>query len=80
MLTSLMSMIESTGIPEPMPIAATFDSTTEAGERLNDVALIDTMVTVVDAHDLLAAFGCTDLIAARSLRALARHHSPGEKP
>jgi len=71
MLTSLMSMIESTGIPEPMPIAATFDFTPEAGERLSDMALIDTLVTVVDAHDLLADFGRTDLIAARGSRALA---------
>lgn len=63
-----------------MPIAATFDFTTKAGERLNDAAPIHTMVTVVDAHDLLAAFGRTDLIAARGLRALARQPFFGEKP
>jgi len=58
-------LIESTGISEPMPIAATFDFTDEAGDSLNDVAVIDTMVTVVDAHNLLADFGSTDFLAQR---------------
>lgn len=58
-------LIESTGISEPMPIAATFDFTSEDGDSLNDVALIDTMVTVVDAHNLLADFGSTDFLASR---------------
>lgn len=42
-------LIESTGISEPMPIAATFDFRDEFGESLSDVAELDTMVTVVDA-------------------------------
>ena len=58
-------LIESTGISEPMPIAATFDFATEEGDSLNDVSLIDTMVTVVDAHNLLADFGSTDFLADR---------------
>jgi G3E family GTPase len=58
-------LIESTGVSEPMPVAATFDFTSEEGESLNDVAVIDTMVTVVDAHNLLADFGSTDFLAAR---------------
>ncbi|MDZ4282951.1 MAG: GTP-binding protein [Hydrogenophaga sp.] len=58
-------LIESTGASEPMPVAATFDFTSEEGESLNDVAVIDTMVTVVDAHNLLADFGSTDFLAAR---------------
>ena len=58
-------LIESTGISEPMPIAATFDFTSEEGDSLNDVSLIDTMVTVVDAHNLLADFGSTDFLAER---------------
>jgi G3E family GTPase len=48
-----------------MPIAATFDFSTEQGDSLNDVACIDTMVTVVDAHNLLADFGSTDFLADR---------------
>lgn len=58
-------LIESTGISEPLPVAATFDFISESGECLNDVARIDTMVTVVDAHNLLADFSSTDLLAGR---------------
>jgi G3E family GTPase len=58
-------LIEGSGISEPMPIAATFDFTSEEGDSLNDVALIDTMVTVVDAHNLLADYGSTDFLADR---------------
>jgi len=58
-------LIESTGIGEPMPVAATFDFEDEAGESLNHVARIDTMVTVVDALNLLADFTSTDLLEQR---------------
>jgi G3E family GTPase len=58
-------IIESTGIGEPMPVAATFDFTSEQGESLNDVARIDTMVTVVDAFNLLADHASTDLLSQR---------------
>jgi len=42
-------LIESTGIGEPMPVAATFSFRDENGVALEDVAALDTMVTVVDA-------------------------------
>lgn len=58
-------LIESTGIGEPMPVAATFDFIDENGESLNDVAEIDTLVTVVDGHNLLADFKSQDLLAQR---------------
>lgn len=58
-------LIESTGIGEPMPVAATFDFTDENGDSLNDVARIDTMVTVVDAVNLLNDFTSADLLAQR---------------
>lgn len=58
-------LIESTGIGEPMPVAATFDFTSEEGDSLNDVAYIDTMVTVVDASNLLADFSSADLLEHR---------------
>lgn len=58
-------LIESTGIGEPMPVAATFDFEDENGDSLKDVARIDTMVTVVDAHNLLADFSSTDLLEQR---------------
>ena len=58
-------LIESTGIGEPLPVAATFDFTDENGESLCKVARIDTMVTVVDAHNLLADYTSTDLLQQR---------------
>ena len=42
-------LIESTGIGEPMPVAATFAYEDEDGDSLSKVARLDTMVTVVDA-------------------------------
>jgi G3E family GTPase len=42
-------LIESTGIGEPMPVAATFAYEDEEGDSLSKVARLDTMVTVVDA-------------------------------
>jgi G3E family GTPase len=58
-------LIESTGIGEPMPVAATFDFEDENGNSLNDVAKIDTMVTVVDAFNLLRDYTSKDLLAQR---------------
>lgn len=58
-------MIESTGIAEPMPVAATFDFRDEAGQSLSDVARLDTMVTVVDAINLLRDFSSHDFLADR---------------
>lgn len=58
-------LIESTGISEPLPIAATFDFRTEEGESLSDVARIDTMVTVVDAVNLLKDFSSHDFLKDR---------------
>ena len=58
-------LIESTGISEPLPVAATFDFRTEEGESLSDVARIDTMVTVVDAVNLLRDFSSHDFLRDR---------------
>ncbi len=58
-------LIESTGIGEPMPVAATFDFRDEKGDSLNDIAQIDTMVTVVDAVNLLHDFSSEDSLAQR---------------
>lgn len=41
-------LIESTGISEPLPVAETFTFTDENGVSLNDLARLDTLVTVVD--------------------------------
>lgn len=58
-------LIESTGISEPLPVAATFDFRDEDGQSLSDVARLDTMVTVVDAVNLLADFSSHDFLTDR---------------
>ncbi len=58
-------LIESTGISEPLPVAATFEFRDEAGESLMDVARLDTMVTVVDAVNLLKDFSSHDFLSDR---------------
>ncbi|MEM7678915.1 MAG: GTP-binding protein, partial [Myxococcota bacterium] len=58
-------LIESTGISEPLPVAATFDFRDEHGESLSDVARLDTMVTVVDAVNLLNDFSSHDFLSDR---------------
>ena len=58
-------VIESTGISEPLPVAATFDFRDEHGMSLSDVARLDTMVTVVDAVNLLNDYASSDFLAQR---------------
>ncbi|KQO77488.1 zinc metallochaperone GTPase ZigA [Rhizobium sp. Leaf262] len=58
-------LIESTGIAEPLPVAATFDFRDENGRSLADVAKLDTMVTVVDAANLLKDYSSIDFLADR---------------
>lgn len=58
-------LIESTGVSEPLPVAATFEFRDEHGSSLSDVARLDTMVTVVDAVNLLRDFSSHDFLADR---------------
>ncbi|MDB6176298.1 GTP-binding protein [Paracoccus sp. Z330] len=58
-------LVESTGIAEPLPVAATFDFRDAEGRSLSDVARLDTMVTVVDAVNLTRDFSSHDFIADR---------------
>jgi G3E family GTPase len=58
-------LIESTGISEPLPVAATFDFRDENGDSLADVARLDTMVTVVDALNLLKDYSSSDFLRQR---------------
>jgi len=60
-------LIESTGIGEPMPVAATFSFRDEAGNSLEDVARLDTMVTVVDAVNFLKDFDSYDQLNERKI-------------
>jgi G3E family GTPase len=58
-------VIESTGISEPLPVAATFSFEDENGDSLSDVARLDCMVTVVDAANLLKEYSSQDFLADR---------------
>ncbi|MFB2594753.1 GTP-binding protein [Paracoccus sp. p4-l81] len=58
-------LIESTGVAEPLPVAATFDFRDDQGRSLSDVARLDTMVTVVDAVNLPTDFASHDLLGDR---------------
>ncbi|MBY0137076.1 GTP-binding protein [Paracoccus yeei] len=58
-------LIESTGIAEPLPVAATFDFRDANGDSLSDVARLGTMVTVVDAANLMRDFASHDVLADR---------------
>jgi G3E family GTPase len=58
-------LIESTGISEPMPVAATFAVRDETGFSVADLSRIDSMVTVVDAINLLRDFGSPDELTDR---------------
>jgi G3E family GTPase len=61
-------LIESTGISEPVPIAQTFSFVDEAnGIDLSKWALIDCMVTVVDALNFAKDFGSLDTIRSREM-------------
>ena len=58
-------LVESTGISEPLPVAATFDFRDAAGISLSDVARLDTMLTVVDAANLTRDFTSHDFLRDR---------------
>ncbi len=58
-------VIESTGISEPLPVAATFEFRDEAGFSLSDIARIDAMITVVDAASLLRDYASTEFLQDR---------------
>lgn len=62
-------VIESTGISEPMPVAATFEWQFEDGFRLGELARLDTMVTVVDASTFLTELARGQALAERDMSA-----------
>ncbi|GAA1392326.1 GTP-binding protein [Luteococcus peritonei] len=62
-------LIESSGISEPMPVAATFAFQREDGASLLDVAELDTMVSVVDATSFLEELQLADSLVQRGIDA-----------
>ncbi|MFJ9034227.1 GTP-binding protein [Streptomyces sp. NPDC102274] len=60
-------LIESSGISEPMPVAATFAFARDDGATLGDLARLDTMVTVVDAANFLTELASGDELVERGL-------------
>ncbi|MBB1252774.1 GTP-binding protein [Streptomyces sp. OF3] len=60
-------LIESSGISEPMPVAATFAFPRDDGATLGDLARLDTMVTVVDAANFLHELNSGDGLVERGL-------------
>ena len=55
-------LIESTGISEPLPVATTFEFRDENSNSLSDLASLDTMVTVVDAANLVNNYSSTEFL------------------
>ena len=70
-------VIESTGISEPMPVAATFDWEFEDGFSLGNVAALDAMVTVVDASTFLGELAKGQRLLDRNLQAGEGDERPG---
>lgn len=60
-------LIESTGVSEPMPVAETFFFRDEFGNSLEDIARLDTMVTVVDAYNFRRDYRSPDRLPDREL-------------
>ncbi|HCR49749.1 MAG TPA: hypothetical protein DIW24_08970, partial [Bacteroidetes bacterium] len=67
-------VIESSGISEPMPVAVTFAFEDENGQSLSSFARLDTMVTVVDAHNFLGDFN-----SAQTLKQLGQEVGEGDE-
>jgi G3E family GTPase len=62
-------LIESSGISEPLPVAETFTFPLDNGFCLNDIARLDTLVTVVDAKNIMSEFASLDTVAERDIAA-----------
>lgn len=58
-------VIESSGISEPLPVAETFTFEDDEGDSLNDFAVLDTMVTVVDGYNFFNDFNSKEFLKDR---------------
>ncbi len=65
-------LIESSGISEPLPVAETFTFPVDEDDAgLSAITRLDTMVTVVDAHNILCEMTSLDTMADRGIGATA---------
>lgn len=62
-------LIESSGISEPMAVAETFNFEGEDGRTLQEIARLDTLVTVVDIPNFLTTIGSQETLKDRSMEA-----------
>ncbi|MBI4177833.1 GTP-binding protein [bacterium] len=60
-------LVESSGVSEPMPIAEIFETEDSKGNRLGDLAKVDTLVTVVDAYHFLKDYNSTKTLRDRGI-------------
>jgi G3E family GTPase len=60
-------LIESTGISEPLPVAETFTFALDDAPSLADIAQLDTLVTLVDARNLMHEFASLETLAERGI-------------
>ena len=60
-------LIESTGVAEPLPVAETFTFTDDSGRCLNNVARLDTLVTVVDGVNFMEAWESSEALLDRGV-------------
>ena len=62
-------LIESSGISEPLPVAETFTFNDEKGVNLSDVAVLDTLVTVIDGQSFMGELKTLDSLRTRGWHA-----------
>lgn len=60
-------VIESSGISEPLPVAETFTFAAQDGRGLSEIAALDTLITVVDARNLMAEINGIATLAERGI-------------